>query len=112
MFHAPPGPSGAKPPVALIVERDEDTRRMYIEYLQFASWEGEEAADGRAALSMALARHHDVIVMANRLEFISGHDLCWMLKHERATATTPIVFVTGDGFQTDVVRARQAGADV
>src|SRR4030095_14685668 len=82
------------------------------EYLQSASWESEEAADGRAALSMALTRHHDVIVMANRLGFISGHDLCWMLKRERATATTPIVFVTGDCFQTDVVRARQAGADV
>ena len=112
MFHAPARPPGATSPIALLVERDEDTRRMYIEYLQFASWNGEEAADGRAALSIALARHHDVIVMANRLEFISGHDLCWMLKHDRATATTPIVFVTGDGFPADVVRARQAGADV
>jgi len=112
MFPAAPRPSDATPLIALLVERDEDTRRMYIEYLQSASWEGEEAPDGRAALSMALTRHHDVIVMANRLGFISGHDLCWMLKHERATATTPIVFVTGDCFQTDVVRARQAGADV
>ena len=112
MFHAAPRPSGATPPIALIVDRDADTRRMYVEYLKFASWVGEEAADGRAALILALRRHHDVIVMANRLGFISGQDLCWMLKHERATAATPIVFVTGEAFKSDVLRARQAGANV
>ena len=112
MFHATPRPSGATPPTALIVDRDADTRRMYAEYLKFASWVGEEAADGRAALILALTRHHDVIVTANRLGFISGHDLCRMLKHDRATAATPIVFVTGEAFKSDVLRARQAGADV
>ena len=105
-------PPGATPPTALIVDRDADTRRMYAAYLEFASWVAEEAADGGAALTMALKRHHDAIVTASRLGYISGHDLCRMLKHDRATATTPIVFVTGEAFKSDVLRARQAGADV
>jgi two-component system cell cycle response regulator DivK len=105
-------PPGATPPTALIVDRDADTRRMYAQYLEFASWVAEEAADSDAALTLAFTRHHDVIVTASRIGFISGHDLCRMLKHDPATSTTPIVFVTGDAFTSDVVRARHAGADL
>jgi DNA-binding response OmpR family regulator len=99
-------------PTALIVDSDADTRGMYAEYLQYAAWDSEDAADGRAALIKALIKPHDVIVTAARLQFISGYDLCRMLKHAQATATTPIVFVTGDAFKADIKRAREAGADI
>src|SRR3978361_1484385 len=105
-------PLGATPPTALVVDRDADTRRMYAQYLEFASWVVEEAADGDAALTLAFTRRHDVIVTANRVGLISGRDLCRILKHDPATSMTPIVFVTGDAFKADVVRARHAGADV
>jgi two-component system cell cycle response regulator DivK len=105
-------PPGATPPTALIVDRDADTRRMYAQYLELASWVAEEAAQGDAALTLAFTRRHDVIVIANRVGFISGHDLCRMLKHDPATSMTPIVFVTSDAFKADVVRARHAGAAV
>jgi DNA-binding response OmpR family regulator len=99
-------------PIALIVDRDRDTRQMYAEYLKFASWKSEEADDGRDALAKAVARHHDVIVTETRLPLLSGYDLCRMLKHHRNTAAVPIVCVTGDAFEPDVARAREAGADI
>jgi hypothetical protein len=43
---------------------------------------------------------------------LSGYDLCRLLKHHRITAAVPIVCVTGDAFEPDVARAREAGADI
>ena len=43
-------------PIALIVDRDADTRCMYAEYLKFTSWRSEQAADGRDAFIKALTR--------------------------------------------------------
>jgi CheY-like chemotaxis protein len=100
------------PPTALLVDHDADSRRMYAEYLEFAAWHTEQADDGHEAFVKALRRPHDVIVMATRLPFINGYDLCRMLKSHGMTAMTPIVFVTGDGFQSDIERARTAGADL
>jgi two-component system cell cycle response regulator DivK len=98
-------------PIALIVDRDADTRRMYADYLEFASWDSEEATDGRAGLVKALTRYHDVISTDTRLSFISGYELCRILKRDRITAAIPIVVVTGDAYESDIRRARLAGAD-
>ncbi|HVZ22212.1 MAG TPA: response regulator [Vicinamibacterales bacterium] len=98
-------------PVALLVDRSADNRRMYAEYLRFVSWRSEEATDGRDGFIKALTRPHDAIVMETRLAFISGFELCRILKHDRLTAAVPIVFVTGDGFRSNVEHARRAGAD-
>ena len=73
-------------PIALIVDRDADTRSMYADYLRLESRDSEEAADGRDAFVKALTRRHDVIVTETRLRFISGYDLCRLLKHHRTTA--------------------------
>jgi DNA-binding response OmpR family regulator len=99
-------------PIALIVDRDADTRSMYADYLRLESWDSEEAADGRDAFVKALTRRHDVIVTETRLQFVSGYDLCRLLKHHRTTAGIPIVVVTCDVFDSDLDRAHRAGADV
>src|SRR5438552_681074 len=98
--------------LALLVDRDPDTRKMYAEYLRLsAACETDEAADGREALAKAMARHPDVIVTETRLPGINGIDLCTLLRRDTSTSAIPIIFVTGDAFEIDVKRAERAGAD-
>jgi CheY-like chemotaxis protein len=96
---------------ALLVDRDEDTRRMYSEYLRRSTWRIDEAADGREALAMAVTAPPDVIVTETRLPGISGLDLCALLRRDDATQNVPIVIVTADAFTEDVERAEACGAD-
>ena len=100
------------PVLALLVDRDADTRGMYAEYLRLAACEIDEAGDGREALAKAFSRHPDVIITETRLPGISGFDLCNLLRSDAATQTIPIVVVTGDAFPSHVTRAEQSGADV
>jgi CheY-like chemotaxis protein len=95
---------------ALLVDRDEDTRRMYSDYLKVHACIIEQAVDGREALAKALARHHDVIVTETRLPGIDGYQLCSLLRRDEATETTPIVVVTGEAYTADIDRAFRAGA--
>jgi two-component system, cell cycle response regulator DivK len=98
--------------LALLVDGDADTRRMYAEYLQLSSgWSVEEAADGREALAKAISRHPAVVVTETRLPGMSGFDLCRLLRSDAFTRDISIIVVTGDALEADVTRARRAGAD-
>jgi CheY-like chemotaxis protein len=101
----------AQPAMALVVDRDPDTRKMYAEYLRLSSCLIEEAEDGREALAKAIAYRPDVIITETRLPGINGFDLCTLLRQDEGTSAIPIVVVTSDTFGTDVRRAQMAGAD-
>src|SRR5690349_8243580 len=91
--------------LALLVDRDRDTRRMYSEHLRRGGYSVEEAEDGREALAKALSHHPDVVVTETRLPGINGFDLCRLLHADTATHTIPVVFVTGDAFRPEIERA-------
>src|SRR5262249_40464046 len=99
-------------PLALLVDRDPDTRKMYAEFLHLWACETEEAEDGREALAKAMTRHPDVIITETRLPGINGFDLCTLLRRDSSTSEIPIIFVTGDAFEADVRRAERVGADI
>jgi CheY-like chemotaxis protein len=111
MISAVPGRDSSRLRFALLVDRDDDTREMYAEYLTSAAVGIQEAADGREALARAIARRPDVVVTETRLPGMDGYELCAYLRSEPRTRTVPIVVVTGDGFQSDIDHARAAGAD-
>jgi two-component system, cell cycle response regulator DivK len=97
---------------ALLVDRDQDTRHMYAEFLKLGHWRVDEAADGREALAKAIALRPDVIITDTRLPGIDGFTLCGLLRRDIATTAIPVVFVTGDAWPADVERATAAGADL
>ena len=100
------------PALALLVDRDRDTRQMYGEYFRLVSaFDIDEAEDGREALAKAIARHPDVVVTETRLPGMSGFDLCTQLRRDRLTTTIKVIFVTGDALEADVKRAERVGAD-
>src|SRR5438552_7442297 len=99
----------SRPPLALIVDRDADTRKLYAEYLKLSACSVEEAEDGREALAKAIARQPDVIVTEARLPGIDGIALCELLRRDTATCNIPILCVTGD--TRELHRAETFGPD-
>jgi CheY-like chemotaxis protein len=83
---------------------------MYAEYLRGCSYATIDVANGRDALVAVLAHHPDVIVTEARLPHLDGYELCRVVRGNHSVAHTPVLFVTADGFQQDVQRARAAGA--
>ena len=112
MTNTIPSPSPAGRRIALVVDGDADTRRMYAEYLRLSSaWLVEEAADGREALAKAISQCPAVVVTETRLPGMSGFDLCQILRSDNLTARVSIIVVTGDALENDIRRARMSGAD-
>jgi DNA-binding response OmpR family regulator len=105
------GQDPGMPRLILLVDRDDDTREMYAEFLKSVGAETVEAADGRDGLAQALSRNPDAIVTDTRLPGIDGYELCALLRRDRAARMTPIIVVTGDCYEADISRARAAGAD-
>jgi two-component system, cell cycle response regulator DivK len=105
-------PARHDPLLALIVDRDDDTRQLYAEFLRLSAWDVEQAADGREALAKAISMRPNVIVTETRLPGITGLDLCSLLRQDMATQAIPIVVVTADAYNSDLDRARASGADV
>ena len=99
------------PLIALLVDRDQDTRHMYAEYLKLGNWRVDEASDGREALAKAIALHPDVIITETRLPGIDGITLCGILKERADTQSIPIIILTAKTTMGDVEEAFAAHAD-
>ena len=97
--------------LALIADRDADTRLMYAEHLRRLTYDIDEADDGREALAKAISRRPTVIVTETWLPGMSGFELCRLLRNDAATQAIPIVVVTGDALASDGKLAEAAGAD-
>lgn len=97
-------------PLALIADRDEDSRRLYTDFLQFHRWRVIGAAAGPEALAMAIARRPDVVVSETHLPGFDGVTLSELLRKDWITAHIPIVFVTSDATAANLARATASGA--
>jgi two-component system, cell cycle response regulator DivK len=97
--------------VALLADRDTDTRQMYGVYLRQMAFEVEEAEDGREALAKAISLRPSVLVTETRLPGIGGVELCQMLRADAITRSIAIVVVTADAVSTSAGLAEEAGAD-
>lgn len=101
---------GALPRV-LVVDSDVDNRELYSDSFTLAGWAVTEAGDGRDALVQVVIAKPHVIVTELWLPLIDGISLCEILRHDRATATVPILVVTSETRTTELVRAERAGAN-
>ena len=97
-------------PLALIADRDEDTRLLYTDFLQFHRWRVIGAGGGPEALAMAIARRPDVVVSETHLPGFDGVTLSELLRKDWKTAHIPIVFVTSDASAAALERATASGA--
>ena len=88
----------------LIVEDDDDLRRIFRDSLRFTGFDVREACDGHDALQMIEDAAPDLIVLDIRLPTLDGLSVREELAANPRTKDIPIVVVTGG--PVDVARVR------
>ena len=107
---APPA-TAERRPVVLVVDDNDDTRLLYVEYLQVSGFRTEEASCGEDAVSLARAKHPELIVMDMSMPGLDGFEATRILKDARDTKDIPIIAVTGHCERHFRDRASDVGVD-
>jgi len=96
----------------LIVDDFEDARDLYAEFLRVQGFEVSGAADGPAALHLALPAGYDVIVLDLALPRMDGLEVLRQLRRNPRTKRTPIIILSASVGQEPREDAMEAGADL
>ncbi|MGF1569886.1 MAG: response regulator [Nodosilinea sp.] len=93
----------------LLVEDDLTTRELLALHLTAARYTVEEAADGNTALELATLWAYDLIVLDIQIPQLDGLSLCRQLRARGITP--PILMLTAQAEDADVITGLDAGAD-
>jgi two-component system KDP operon response regulator KdpE len=102
-----PGPASTAATI-LVVEDDEETRRVVVRELSARGYRVEEAADGASALDRWERRRPDLVLLDLGLPDVDGLRLIGRIRRD---ATTPIVILSGRYEEKEKVEALERGAD-
>lgn len=78
-------------PTILLVEDDDDTRRVYGVMLRHAGFNVVEAATGTEAVTSALEQVPDLILMDMNLPMLDGWEAARRIKADARASTTPLL---------------------
>jgi two-component system, cell cycle response regulator DivK len=95
----------------LVVEDNEDNRRILRRLLGNAGFEIIEAFDGEQGASMAEVHKPDLILMDCQLPILDGYETTRKIKSNPALCRIPIIAVTSYALAGDEAKAREAGCD-
>jgi two-component system KDP operon response regulator KdpE len=102
------GPRSTDGPILLVVEDDDETRRVLVREVQSRGYRVDEARDARSALERWGLRRPDLVLLDLGLPDMDGLDL---IRRFRREATTPIVILSGRYEEREKVEALERGAD-
>jgi two-component system, cell cycle response regulator DivK len=95
----------------LVVEDDEDNRRIMRDLLTTVGYEVIEAATGEEGVSMAEIHAPDLILMDIQLPGLDGYEATRRIKTNAALLQIPIIAVTSYALSGDDVKAFEAGCN-
>jgi two-component system cell cycle response regulator DivK len=95
----------------LVVEDQEDNRRILRDLLTNAGYEIIQAENGEEALKVARVERPDLILMDIQLPLVDGYEATRRLKADPALRAIPIIVVTSYALSGDETKARAAGCD-
>jgi two-component system, cell cycle response regulator DivK len=95
--------------MVLLVDDIEDCRDVYGQFLRHTGYEVVEASDGHEALAKAAALRPDAIVMDLWMPHLDGWESIRRLKALPATASIPVLVLTGDAYAQARIEAEDAG---
>ena len=98
-------------PRILVVDDQEDNRRILRDLLTNSSFEVVEARTGEEAVTLAEAQTPDLILMDIQLPGIDGYEATRQIKAKPALRATPLIVVTSYALSGDDAKAFAAGAD-
>jgi DNA-binding response OmpR family regulator len=109
---ASPRPDGAydgSVPRLLIVEDDEGIRVPLVRALEREGYAVDGAADAETALRATTAAEHALVIVDVGLPGMDGLELCRRIRAD--DAAVPIIFLTAQDGELDIVDGLDAGAD-
>jgi len=95
----------------LVVEDQEDNRRILHDLLTNAGYEIVQAENGEEAVKAAAAQRPDLILMDIQLPLLDGYEATRRIKSDPALRAIPIIVVTSYALSGDESKARAAGCD-
>ena len=95
----------------LVVEDQEDNRRILRDLLTASGYEVLEAPTGEEGVTMAETHQPDLILMDIQLPGIDGHEATRRIKANPTLKHIPLIVVTSYALSGDDAKARAAGAD-
>jgi two-component system cell cycle response regulator DivK len=95
----------------LVVEDQEDNRRILRDLLTHAGFDMVEAENGEEAIASAQASRPDLILMDIQLPILDGYEATRRLKADPHLKSIPIIVVTSYALSGDEEKARLAGCD-
>jgi two-component system cell cycle response regulator DivK len=95
----------------LVVEDQEDDRRILRDLLGNAGYELAEAENGEEALASVAKQRPDLILMDIRLPILDGCEATRRIKANPSWRTIPIIAITSYALSDDEAKARDAGCD-
>jgi two-component system cell cycle response regulator DivK len=93
----------------LVVEDQEDNRRILRDLLGNAGFELIEAESGEDALSAVMNRRPDLILMDIQLPLMDGYEATRRIKSNPEMKEVPVIAVTSYALAGDEAKARAAG---
>jgi two-component system cell cycle response regulator DivK len=95
----------------LVVEDQEDNRRILRDLLLSAGFEVMEATTGEEGIRLAETRRPDLILMDIQMPVLDGYEATRRIKATAELRQIPIIVVTSYALSGDDAKARAAGAD-
>jgi two-component system cell cycle response regulator DivK len=95
----------------LVVEDQEDNRRILRDLLTSAGYEIIQAENGEEALAAAARERPDLILMDIQLPLLDGYEATRRIKADPELRAIPIIAVTSYALSGDEGKARAAGCD-
>ncbi|MBE0592290.1 MAG: type II/IV secretion system protein [Gemmatimonadales bacterium] len=104
-------PSGVDGTKVLLVDDEEQLRKVMKDLLERDGYEVTEAADGVQALDQVDRHAPDIVVLDLNLPGLDGYGVLNHLRSRQATADIPVVVLTAHGDEESEVRVFEMGAD-
>jgi two-component system cell cycle response regulator DivK len=95
----------------LVVDDNEDNRRILTDLFSCAGYEVIEALTGLEAVALATREVPDLVLMDIQLPGIDGHEATRRIKSQPALARIPVIAVTSYALAGDDRKALDAGCD-
>jgi type II secretory ATPase GspE/PulE/Tfp pilus assembly ATPase PilB-like protein/CheY-like chemotaxis protein len=97
--------------VVLLVDDEDDLRRVMRDLLEREGYTVEEARDGVQALDQVDRHAPDIIVLDLNLPGLDGYSVLSQLRSRNATRDIPVIVLTAKGDEENEVRVFELGAD-
>jgi len=95
----------------LVVEDQEDNRRILCDLLISAGFDLIEARTGEEGVRLAEVERPDLILMDVQMPVLDGYDATRLIKAQPDLCNIPIIIVTSYALSGDEAKAKAAGAD-